>query len=56
MSAILVTFDRKFVGQEAMHGSVHKSTNQNAVPIYKTQATFPIHEKHHIKQQEVSFH
>ena len=36
--------------------SVHKSTNQNAVPIYQTQATFPIHKKHHIKQQELSFH
>ena len=57
MSAILVSFDSKHVGQEAMHTSVHKSTNQNAVPIYQTQATFPIHKKnHHIKQQEVSFH
>ena len=34
MSAILVSFDSKHVGQEAMHTSVHKSTNQNAVPIY----------------------
>ena len=38
MSALLVTFDSKHVGQEAMHASVHKSTNQNAVPIYQTQA------------------
>ena len=45
MSAILVTFDSKHVGQEAVHTSVHKSTNQNAVPIYQTQATFPIHKK-----------
>ena len=56
MSAILVSFGSKHVGQEAMHTSVHKSTNQNAVPIYQTQAAFPIHKKHHIKQQEVSFH
>ena len=45
MSAILVSFDSKHVGQEALHTSVHKSTNQNAVPIYQTQATFPIHKK-----------
>ena len=25
--------------------NVYKSTNQNAVPIYQTQATFPIHKK-----------
>ena len=56
MSAILVSFDSKHVGQEAMHTSVHKSTNQNAVPIYQTQATFPIHKKHHIKQQEGDFY
>ena len=45
MSTILVSFDSKHVGQEAMHTSVYKSTNQNAVPIYQTQATFPIHKK-----------
>ena len=45
MSTILVSFDTKHVGQEAMHTSVHKSTNQNAVPIYQTQATFPIYKK-----------
>ena len=56
MSTILVAFDSKHVGQEAMHTSVYKSKNQNAVPIYQTQATFPIHKKHHVKQQEVSFH
>ena len=56
MSTILVSFDSKHVGQEAMHTSVHKSTNQNAVPIYQTQATFPIHRNHHIEQQEVRIH
>ena len=55
MSTILVSFDSKQVGQEAMHTRVYKSTNPNAVPIYQTQATFPIHKKHHIKQQELSF-
>ena len=56
MSTILVSFDSKHVGQEAIHTSVHKSTNQNAAPIYQTQTIFPIHKKHHIKQQELSFH
>ena len=56
MSTILVSFDSKHVGQEVMHTSVYHSTNQNAVPIYQTQPTFPIHRKHHVKQQEVSFH
>ena len=45
MITILVSFDSKHVGKEAMHTSVYKSTNQNAVPIYQTQATFPIHKK-----------
>ena len=45
MSTILVLCDSKHVGQEAVHTSVHKSTNQNAVPIYQTQATFPIYKK-----------
>ena len=56
MITILISFDSKHVGQEAVHTSVYKSTNQNAAPIYQTQATFPIHKKHHVKQQEVSFH
>ena len=55
MICILVAFDGKHVGQEAIHTSVYKNKNQNAVPIYKTQATFPIHKKHHVKQQEVRF-
>ena len=45
MSTMLVSFDSKHVGQEAMHTSVYKSTNQNAVPIYQTHTTFPIHQK-----------
>ena len=45
MICILVAFDSKHVGQEAIHTSAYKNQNQNAVPIYKTQATFPIHKK-----------
>ena len=45
MISILVVFDSKDVGQEAIHMSAYKHKNQNAVPIYKTQATFPIHKK-----------
>ena len=42
---ILVAFDSEHVGQEAIHTSVYKSKNKNAVPIYKTQATFSIYKK-----------
>ena len=45
MISILVAFDSKHVGQEAICTSVYKSKNQIALPIYKTQATFPIHKK-----------
>ena len=45
MSIILVSFESKHVGQEAMHTSVYHSTNQNAVPIHQTQATFHMHKK-----------
>ena len=50
---ILVAFDSKHVGQEAMYTSVYHSINQNAVPIHQTQATFPIQKNYHFKQQEV---
>ena len=45
ISTILVTFDSKHVGQEAMHTSVYNSRNQNAVPLYQAQATFHIQKK-----------
>ena len=45
MSTILVAFDSEHVGQEAMHTSVYHSINQNAVPIHRTQAAFPIQKK-----------
>ena len=54
MSTILVSFDSKHVGQEAMHTCFHNSTNQNAVPIYQTQATFPIHKKSIISSNKKS--
>ena len=54
MSAILVSFHSRHIGQEAMHTSVYKSTKQNAVPIYQTQATFPIHKKASSNKKSVS--
>ena len=54
MSTILVSFDSRHVGQEAMHTSVYKSTNPNAVPIYQTQATFPMHKKNIISNNKNS--
>ena len=45
MICILVAFDSKHVRQEAIHTGAYKNKNQNVVPIYKTQATFPIHKK-----------
>ena len=45
MSTILVAFDSKHVGQEAMHTGVYNIINQNSVPIHQTQATFPINKK-----------
>ena len=45
MSTILVAFDSRHVGQEAIYTSVYHSINQNAVPIYQTQATFLIQKK-----------
>ena len=57
MSTILVSFDSRHVGQEAMHTSVYNSTNQYAVPIYQnTDNISHTQKKHHVKQQEVSFH
>ena len=44
-TTILVACDSKHVGQEAMYTSVYYSINQNAVPIHRTQATFPIQKK-----------
>ena len=56
MSVILVAFDSEHVGQETSHTSVYNSIHQNAVPIHRTQATFPIDKKHHFKQLGLSFH
>ena len=57
MSVILVAFDSEHVGQETRYTSVYNSTNQNAVPIHQTWATFSVHKKkHHFKQLGLSFH
>ena len=56
ISVILVVFDSEHVGQETKHTSVYNTRNQNAVPIHQTQATFPVHKKHHFKQLGLSFH
>ena len=56
MNVILVAFDSEHVGQETRYTSVYNSRNQNAVPIHQTQATFPVHKKHHFKQLGPSFH
>ena len=55
MNIILVAFDSEHVGQETRYTSVYNTRNQNAVPIHQTQATFPVHKKHHFKQLEPSF-
>ena len=55
ISVILVAFDSEHVGQEARYTSVYNSINENAVPIHCTQAIFPVDQKHHFKQQGVSF-
>ena len=54
MSTILVAFDSKHVGQEAMYTSVYHSINQNAVPIHQTQATFPVQKKSIISSNKES--
>ena len=45
MSVILVAFDSKHVGQDTRHTSFYNSIHQNAVPIHRTQATFPVDKK-----------
>ena len=42
---ILVEFDNTDVGQGAKSNSQYKHINNKAVPIYKTQAIFPVHGK-----------
>ena len=45
VKVILVEFDNRDVGQEANSNSWYKHINSKAVPIYKTQAIFPVHGK-----------
>ena len=55
MSVKLVAFDSEHVGQETRYTSVYNSINQNAVPIYKTQATFPVDKKPHFQATRSQF-
>ena len=54
--SILVAFDSKHVGQEAIHTSVYKSKTKMLYQYIKHRQHFPYTKKHHVKQQEVSFH
>ena len=56
MGTILVAFDSKHVGQEAMYTSVYHSINQMLYQYIKHRQHFLYRKKHHFKQQEVSFH
>ena len=45
VKAILVEFDNTHVRQEAKSKSLYKHINSKAVPIFKTQAIFPVNGK-----------
>ena len=45
VNAILVEFDNTDVRQEAKSKSLYKHINSKAVPIFKTQAVFPVYGK-----------
>ena len=55
ISVILIAFDSEHVGQEARYTSVYNSTNQNAVPIHQTQATFPVDKKASFQATKTQF-
>ena len=56
MNVILVAFDSEHVGQETRHTSVYNSIHQNAVPIHRTQATFPVDKKASFQAIGLSLH
>ena len=56
MICILVAFDSKHVGQEAIHTSVYKIKTKMLYQYIKHRQHFPYTKTHHVKQQEVSFH
>ena len=56
ISALLVAFDSKHVGQEAMHTNVYNSKNQMLYQYIKHRQHFLYRKKYHFKQQEFSFH
>ena len=55
VKVILVKFDNRDVGQEAKSNSRYKHINSKAVPIYKTQAIFPVHGKTSCKASQTQF-
>ena len=56
MSVLLVAFDSEHVGQETRYTSVYNSINKMLVQYIKHRQHFLLIKKHHVKQQEVSFH
>ena len=55
VKAILVEFDNTDVRQEAKSKSLYKHINSKAVPIFKTQAIFPVNDKTSFKVHEHDF-
>ena len=55
VKVILVEFDNRDVGQEAKSNSWCKHINSKAVPIYKTQAIFPVHGKTSCQASQTQF-
>ena len=52
---ILMEFDNKDVGQEAKSKSLYKHINSKAVPIFKTQAIFPVNGKTSFQPSQTQF-
>ena len=55
VKVILVESDNTDVGQEAKSNSQYKHINNKAVPIYKTQAIFPVHGKTSCQASRMQF-
>ena len=55
VNAILVEFDNTDVRQEAKSKSLYKHINSKAVPIFKTQAVFPVYGKTSFQASRTQF-
>ena len=55
VKAILVEFDNTDVRQEAKSKSLYKHINSKAVPIFKTQAIFPVNGKTSFQASQTQF-